>query len=74
MFELLITAVFIWLFVKAIGFSLKLAWGAARLIGSLLFVLALPALVICLLFAGGAVLLVPLLMVGAACWVLKAGE
>lgn len=71
MFELLVTALFIWFFVKAIGFSAKLAWGAARVAGSVLFVLALPVLVWCLLFAGGLVLLLPLLMVGAACGILR---
>ena len=71
MLELLIIVVFIWLSVKAIGFSLKLAWGAAKMIGTLLFVLALPVLLICLLFTGGIILLLPLILVGSACAVLK---
>ena len=71
MFELLVVILFGWFFVKAIGFSARLAWGAARVVGSVLFVLALPALVLCLIFAGGLMLLLPLLMVGAACAVLR---
>ena len=71
MIELLVIVLFIWLFVKAIGLSLKLAWGATKVIGTLLFVVALPVLLICLLFAGGAILLLPLLLVGAAYAVLK---
>ena len=67
MFELLVVILFGWFFVKAIGFSAGLAWGAARVVGSVLFVLALPALVLCLIFAVGLMLLLPLLMVGAAC-------
>ena len=71
MFEILVIVLFGWFFVKAIGLSVRLAWGAARVVGSVLFALALPALVLGLLFAGGLVLLLPLLMVGIACGILK---
>lgn len=71
MFEILIVVLFIWLAIKAIGLSLRVAWGAAKIVGSLLFVLALPALVLCLIFASGAVLLVPVVLLGVACVVLK---
>lgn len=71
MFEFLVIILFIWLFIKAIGFSIKLAWGAAKIIGSILFMFAIPVLFICMLFASGLILLLPLLMVGAACGILK---
>ena len=71
MLEVLVVVLFIWLSIKTIGFSIKLAWGAAKIIGSLLFVIALPTLFVCLLFASGAILLIPLLLVGAACGILK---
>ena len=63
MLELLITVLFLWLSYKFIGLELKITWGVAKLIASLLFVVALPSLVICILFAGGLLLVIPVLMV-----------
>lgn len=63
MLELLITVLFLWLSYKFIGLALKITWGVAKLIASLLFVVALPSLVICILFAGGLLLVIPVLMV-----------
>lgn len=72
MFELLVIVLFIWLAVKAIGLALRLTWGAAKLLASILFVVAVPLLFGCVLFAGGLLLLVPLLLVAAAVAILKA--
>lgn len=72
MFELFTIAVFIWLLVKSIGLALRLTWGFAKIVASILMVLALPALILCLLFAGGILLLIPLGMVAIAAGVLKA--
>lgn len=63
MLELLITVLFLWLSYKFIGLALKITWGVAKLIASLLFIVALPSLVICFLFAGGLLLIIPVLMV-----------
>ena len=71
MFNIIITVVFIWLMFKAIGFALKLTWGAARIVASILMVIALPVLILFLLFAGGVLLLIPLAMVGIAAGVLR---
>lgn len=71
MFNIIITVVFIWLMIKAIGFALKLTWGAARIVASILMVIALPVLILFLLFAGSVLLLIPLAMVGIAAGVLK---
>ena len=72
MFSFLVMIGFFWLFVNGIGLALRLTWGTAKVVGSLLMALALPVLIVCVLFAGGVLLLVPLFMVGIAVAVLKA--
>lgn len=72
MFEILIVIVFIWLLIKTIGLAFKLTRGIAKIIASILMVLALPLLVTCLLFVGGAILIVPVVMIGIAAGLLKA--
>ena len=72
MFEIIVLILFCWLFFKAIGLAFKVAWGAAKVIAVLLSILALPILIVCLLFAGGLVLLLPVLLIAAAVWLLKA--
>ena len=71
MFELLTVVVFIWLLASAIKISLTLTWGIAKIVASLLLVLALPILLICLLFVGGIALLIPIIVVAAAAGILK---
>ena len=66
MFELLTTAIFIWLLVKTIGFAFRLTWGVAKIAASILIGLALPVLIVCLVFVGGIALLLPLGMIFAA--------
>jgi hypothetical protein len=72
MLEILTIILFCWLFFKAMGLAFRVAWGTAKMIASVLFVLAVPMLVISLLFAGGILLLVPLALVGLAFGLLKA--
>ncbi len=72
MVEFLLVILFCWLFFKALGLTFRLAWGTAKLVASLLFAVAVPLLVVCLVFAGGIFLLLPLALVGAAFGVLKA--
>ena len=72
MFELLVIILFCWLAFKAIGLALSLTWGAAKILASLLFAIAVPALIVCLLFAGGIILLLPLALIGGAVGLLKA--
>lgn len=71
MFELLTIIVFVWLLIKAIGLAFKLTWGMAKIIASILMVLALPLLIVCLLFVGGAILIVPVAMIGIAAGIMK---
>ena len=72
MFELLVLILFVWLFVKAIGLTFRVTWGLAKIIAVILFALAVPALFVCLLVIGGAAILIPVALVGAAFGILKA--
>ncbi len=72
MLELLSVVLFCWLFFKALGLAFRVAWGGAKIIASLLFAIAVPMLVLCLMFAGGLLLLVPLALIGIAFALLKA--
>jgi len=72
MFELLTLGLFIWLLVKAIGLAFKLTWGAAKIAASILIAIAMPVLIGCLLFAGGVLLLVPVILIAIAVGILKA--
>ena len=71
MLELLVIVLFCWLFFKAIGLAFKVAWGAAKIIASILFAIAVPMLIGCLLFAGGVILLLPVVLIGIAFGLLK---
>lgn len=72
MFELLTVVIFVWLMAKAIGLAFKLTWGVAKVIASILIAVALPILVVCLMFVGGIALLVPIAVIGIAVAILKA--
>lgn len=71
MLEILFTVLFVWLLMKTIGLAFRVAWGATKIVASILFSLAIPLLVLCLIFAGGLLVLVPLAMLGAAFGLLK---
>jgi len=71
MFKLLTIIVFAWLLTKTIGLMLKLTWGAAKIISSILIVLAFPLLIAGLLFVGGMILIVPIIMVCIAAGIVK---
>lgn len=64
-------ALFIWLFVLTVRLGLRIAWRLAKIVAAILCVIALPGIVLCLIFAGGALILLPLLLVGAAFGILK---
>ena len=72
MFEILLTVLFVWLFFKALGLAFRVTWGVTKIVASILFVIALPILVLCLIFAGGALLLVPVGLIAIAFGLLKA--
>lgn len=71
MFKVLVILLFIGLLGSSIRLALRLTWGVAKIIAALLMVLALPVLILCLIFAGGLILLLPVAMVGIAAAVLK---
>lgn len=72
MLEIITIAIFIWLFVKSIGFALKLTWGLAKIVGCVLMVAALPVLIVCLLFASTVSLLAPIALIAVFAIILKA--
>ena len=72
MLELVLIVAFCWLFFKALGLAFKAAWGITKVIASLLFAIAVPLLVVCLIFAGGLLLLIPLALIALALALLKA--
>lgn len=71
MFELLVVAAFLWLFIKGLGLAFRVTWGLTKAVAIVLFVLAMPALLGCLLLAGGVLLLIPAALVGIAFGILK---
>lgn len=72
MFSFLVTLLIFWIAFKSLKILLSLTWGIAKIIGTVLLVLAAPALVICLLFAGGMLILLPLGLVAGAFMLVKA--
>ena len=72
MFEILTVVIFLWLLAKTVSMAWKLTWGMARIAASILIGLAVPLLVVCLVFAGGLFLVLPLAVIGIAFAVLKA--
>ena len=71
MFELIVLILFVWLSVKAVGLTLRLTWGAAKICAAILSAIAFPLMLGCLLFAGGLILLLPLLLIAAVCGIVK---
>lgn len=72
MFELLVIVVFCWLLFKVIKLTFHITWGMAKVIALLLCIFACPLLVFGILFAGGLVLIVPVLIVVGAYTLVKA--
>lgn len=72
MFELFVFILFGWLFFGAVRLAFKVTWGLAKIAAVILFVLALPALIGCLLFASGLILLLPVALIAIAWGILRA--
>lgn len=72
MLEIIVVIACVWLFFKAVGLGFRIAWGAAKIAASVLLALALPLLIVCLVFTGGVMLLLPLALIGAAAGLLRA--
>lgn len=72
MIQILVIVCFCYLGFKALGLFFRIAWGAAKIAATVLFVLALPMLVGCLVFAGAILLAIPLALMAIAFGLLKA--
>lgn len=72
MLEILLTVFFCWLAFKLLKMAFRVTWGAAKIAASILFGIAVPALVLCLVFAGGLLILIPVALVAIAFGLLKA--
>ena len=72
MLEIILTILFCWIFIKALGLLFRLTWGVTKIVASLLLSLAVPMLVACLVFAGGLLILIPLGLIGLAFGLLRA--
>jgi len=72
MLDLLVVILFGWLFVKCAGIMLHLAWGTMKIAAIILMAIALPALVVCLIFAGGILLLLPIIPIAVAYLLIRA--
>lgn len=71
MFTLFVILVFGWLFFKSVGLAFHLTWGLAKIVATLLFVVALPLLVVLAVLGALLPLLVPVALVAAAYGILK---
>ena len=71
MFELLALVLFCWIFFGSIKLMFKVAWGLAKVFAVILFILALPSLIGCLLYASGVILLLPVALIAVAWGILK---
>lgn len=66
MLDILLTVLFISLFIWTIKLMFKLTWGVAKIVAVILMIIALPTLIGGLMVAGGLVLLIPVaLLIGA---------
>ena len=72
MLEVLLVILFCWLGFKVLKLAFKVTWGVTKILAAVLFVAAVPLLIVCLFFAGGLVLLLPLALIAAAFGLLKA--
>ena len=72
MFELLVLILFGWIFFGSIRLMFKVAWGLAKIFAVILFIVALPSLIGCLLYASGVILLLPVALITIAWGILKA--
>lgn len=72
MFEFFVLILFCWICLGAIKLVFKVAWGLAKVFAVILFILAFPSLIGCLLYASGVILLLPVALIGLAWGILKA--
>lgn len=71
MTEIIISILAIVLLIKAIGLTFKITWGLAKIVATILLVLAVPIFILCLVLVGGFFLLIPVGIIAAAIGIIK---
>lgn len=71
MLDILLTVLFISLFIWTIKLLFKLTWGIAKVIAIILIIIALPTLIGGLMIAGGLILLIPVALIIGAIGIIK---
>lgn len=71
MTEIIISILAVVLLIKAISLTFKITWGLAKIVATILLVLAVPIFIVCLILAGGFLLLIPIGLIAAAIGVIK---
>ena len=71
MTEIIISILAIVLLIKAIGLTFKITWGLAKIVATILLVLAVPVFILCLVLVGGFFLLIPVGIIAAAIGIIK---
>lgn len=70
MLEIIISILAICLLAKAISLAFRIAWGTAKIIATILMILAVPIFIVCLIFVGGFILLLPVALIAGAIGIL----
>lgn len=70
MIEIIMSILAICLFAKAISLAFRITWGAAKIAATILMILAVPIFIVCLIFAGGFILLLPVALIAGSIGIL----
>lgn len=70
MLEIIISILAICLLAKAISLAFRIAWGTAKIVATILMILAVPIFIVCLIFTGGFILLLPVALIAGAIGIL----
>ena len=60
------TILAICLLVKAISLAFKITWNVAKIVATIMMILAVPVFIVCLIFAGGFILLIPVALIAGS--------
>lgn len=71
MTEIIISILAIVLLIKAISLTFRITWGLAKIVATILLVLAVPIFIVCLILLGGFFLLIPVGLIAAAIGIIK---
>ena len=71
MLEIILSILALWLFIKAIGLALKITWGVAKIVATILLAIAIPTVILLAIFTGGFILLLPVALLAGAVGLLK---